>query len=61
MKRLIPGKSEFSILAAMALGIALLASLTLPTDAALALGSVPLFIASCLMGMRRNGQLTRRD
>ena len=62
MKRLIPGKNEFMILLAMALGCALLASLTLSIEGALFLGSMPLFVASCLMGMRRNGQLSsRRD
>lgn len=61
MKRLIPRKNEFLILVAMALGCATVASLTLSTDAALAIGSMPLFVASCLMGMRRNGQLSRRD
>ena len=61
MKRLIPGKTEFLILVAMALGCAVIASLTMAADAALAVGAMPLFVASCLLGMRRNGQLSRRD
>ena len=61
MKRLIPGKTEFLILAGMALGCALIASLTMSEEAALAVGAMPLFVASCLLGMRRNGQLDRRD
>jgi hypothetical protein len=61
MKRLIPGKTEFLILVAMALGCAFVASLTMAADAALAVGAMPLFVASCLLGMRRNGQLSRRD
>jgi hypothetical protein len=61
MKRLLPGRVELMILFAMALFCALIASSTLTTDAALAIGSMPLFVASCLMGMRRNGQLSRRD
>ena len=61
MKRLLPGRVELMILFAMALFCATIASSTLTTDAALAVGSMPLFVASCLMGMRRNGQLSRRD
>ena len=61
MKRLIPGKTEFLILVAMAVGCAMIASLTMSADAALAVGAMPLFVASCLLGMRRNGQLSRRD
>jgi uncharacterized membrane protein len=61
MKRLIPRRTEFFILVAMAMVCAVVASLTLKEDAALAVGSVPLFVASCLLGMRRNGQLSRRD
>ena len=61
MKRLIPRRTEFLILVAMAMACAVVASLTLKEDAALAVGSVPLFVASCLLGMRRNGQLSRRD
>ena len=59
MKRLIPRRHEFLILMAMALVSALLASLILKEDQALAGGAVPLFIGSCLLGMRRNGQLSR--
>ena len=61
MKRLLPGRVELLILFAMAMFCALAAVSALPTDAALAIGSMPLFVASCLMGMRRNGQLSRRD
>ena len=61
MKRLIPGRSEFVLLVTMALGCAAVASLTLSADVALSVGAMPLFVASCLLGMRRNGQLTRRD
>lgn len=61
MKRLIPRKNEFLILSGMALGCAVVASLTMSADAALAIGAMPLFVASCLLGMRRNGQLSRRD
>jgi hypothetical protein len=49
------------ILFAMAVGCALLASLTLKDDMAVSFGAVPLFIGACLLGMRRNGQLSRRD
>jgi hypothetical protein len=49
------------ILFVMAMFCALVVTSTLTTDAALAIGSMPLFVASCLMGMRRNGQLSRRD
>jgi uncharacterized membrane protein len=59
MKRLIPRRHEMMILSVMALLCAIVASLTLQADAALALGAIPLFIASCLLGMRRNGQLSR--
>jgi hypothetical protein len=52
---------ELVVLVVMALAIALVASLTLPDEAALSIGAMPLFVASCLMGMRRNGQLYRRD
>jgi hypothetical protein len=45
----------------MALGSALIASATLSQDVALSVGAMPLFIGSCLLGMKRNGQLTRRD
>ncbi len=61
MKRLIPRRTEFALLVAMALSCASLASLTMKEDAALAVGAMPLFVASCLLGMRRNGQLSRRD
>ena len=59
MKRLIPRRHEMLILVIMAVLCAVVASLTLQTDAALAVGAIPLFIASCLLGMRRNGQLSR--
>ena len=45
----------------MALGFAGIASATMKEDVALSVGAVPLFVASCLLGMRRNGQLSRRD
>jgi hypothetical protein len=61
MRRLIPRRDEFAILAVMAMGLAVLASSTLQTDVALSVGAIPLFVASCLLGMRRNGQLSRRD
>jgi Flp pilus assembly protein TadB len=61
MKRLLPGRAELLILAAMAMACAALASLHLSPDVALSVGAMPLFVAACLMGMRRNGQLTRRD
>lgn len=61
MKRLIPRRDEFAILAVMAMGLAALVSTSAQTDVALSVGAVPLFVASCLLGMRRNGQLSRRD
>ena len=61
MKRLLPGRMELVVLVVMAVAIALIASHTLPEEAALSLGAMPLFVASCLLGMRRNGQLSRRD
>ena len=61
MKRLLPDRVELAILIAMALFFALIASATLHADAALSLGSMPLFVGACLLGMRRNGQLSRRD
>lgn len=61
MKRLLPGRAELLILVAMALACAVLASMHLSADIALSVGSMPLFVAACLMGMRRNGQLGRRD
>ena len=61
MRRLIPRRYEFAILAAMALGFAAVASVSMKEDVALSVGAVPLFVASCLLGMRRNGQLSRRD
>jgi hypothetical protein len=57
MKRLLPGRAELLILVAMAVSFAAIASAHLSPDAALSIGAMPLFIASCLMGMRRNGQL----
>jgi hypothetical protein len=59
MKRLIPRRHEFLILIAMAFACAVVASMLLKADQALAAGAVPLFIGSCLLGMRRNGQLSR--
>jgi hypothetical protein len=59
MKRLIPRRHEFLILFVMAFVTAVLASILLKDDQALAIGAVPLFIGSCLLGMRRNGQLSR--
>jgi uncharacterized membrane protein len=59
MKRLIPRRHEFLILVTMAVAMAVLASLLLKEDAALSIGAIPLFIGSCLLGMRRNGQLSR--
>jgi len=59
MKRLIPRRHEFLLLVAMALLAAVVASMLLKDDQALAFGAVPLFIGSCLLGMRRNGQLSR--
>ena len=59
MKRLIPRRHEFLILVVMAFVAAVLASVLLKADQALAVGAVPLFIGSCLLGMRRNGQLSR--
>ena len=61
MKRLIPRRYEFAILAVLALTFAAVASLTLKEDVALSVGAMPLFVVSCLLGMRRNGQLSRRD
>ncbi len=45
----------------MAMGCALVASASFSQDIALSIGAMPLFIGSCLLGMKRNGQLTRRD
>jgi hypothetical protein len=59
MKRLIPRRHEFLVLVVMAVVTTLLASVMLKEDQALAIGAVPLFIGSCLLGMRRNGQLSR--
>jgi hypothetical protein len=59
MKRLIPRRHEFLILVIMALASAAVAGTILKEDAALSIGAVPLFIGSCLLGMRRNGQLSR--
>jgi hypothetical protein len=61
MRRLFPRRTEFLILAALALAIAAVASATLKEDVALSVGAMPLFVASCLLGMRRNGQLSRRE
>ncbi len=61
MKRLLPTRTELMILSSMALGCAALASGVFKPDIALAIGAMPLFVASCLLGMRRNGQLGRRD
>jgi uncharacterized membrane protein len=61
MKRLLPNRTELLILAAMAVGCALVASVTFKPEIALSVGAMPLFVASCLLGMRRNGQLSRRD
>ena len=61
MRRLLPGRTELLILVVMALTCAAVASLILSADAALSVGAMPLFVAACLMGMRRNGQLSRRD
>jgi hypothetical protein len=59
MKRLIPRRHEFLILVVMSFVTTLLATVLLKEDQALAVGAVPLFIGSCLLGMRRNGQLSR--
>jgi hypothetical protein len=56
---MIPRRHEFVILVLMSLLAAVIASLLLKEDQALAIGAVPLFIGSCLLGMRRNGQLSR--
>ena len=61
MKRLIPRRHELLVLVVLSVVIAVLSSVTLKEDVALAGGAVPLFVASCLLGMRRNGQLSRRD
>jgi hypothetical protein len=61
MKRLIPRRNELLILFVMALACAALASASFKQDVALSVGAMPLFVASCLLGMRRNGQLSRRD
>jgi len=61
MKHLLPGRTELVVLVVMAVAIALVASHALPEEAALSVGAMPLFVASCLLGMRRNGQLSRRD
>jgi hypothetical protein len=61
MRRLIPRRSEFVILFVMAIACAVLASASFKEDVALSVGAMPLFVASCLLGMRRNGQLSRRD
>ena len=60
MRRLLPGRNELLILVTMALACALIASASFSADTALSVGAMPLFIASCLMGMRRNGQLSGR-
>jgi hypothetical protein len=61
MRRFIPRRTELMILITMALSCALMASQTLKEDLALSVGAMPLFVVSCLLGMRRNGQLSRRD
>ena len=61
MKRLLPGRVELLILVCMAVAFAALSSMHLSPDVALSVGAMPLFVAACLMGMRRNGQLSRRD
>ena len=61
MRRLLPGRVELLILVVMALACAAVSSMHLSPDVALSVGAMPLFVAACLMGMRRNGQLGRRD
>jgi hypothetical protein len=61
MRRLIPRRNELLILVVMAVACAVMASVMLKDDMAVSFGTVPLFIGACLLGMRRNGQLSRRD
>jgi hypothetical protein len=61
MKRLIPRRREWVLLMVMAFLCTALASTAVKTDVALSVGAMPLFVASCLLGMKRNGQLSRRD
>ena len=60
MRHLLPGRHELMILVVMELACALIASARFSSDTALSVGAMPLFVASCLMGMRRNGQLSGR-
>ena len=61
VKRLLPGKIELSILAALVALSTLIASLFANPQAGMTLAAMPLFFVACLMGMRRNGQLSSPD
>jgi len=60
VKRLLPGKVELSILLVLSLVCTLIVSLAAKADVALMFASMPLFFTACVMGMRRNGQLSSR-
>ena len=60
MKRLLPDRVELAILGILALVTALVAGLCSEPQVGLAFGSMPLYVTACLMGMRRNGQLSAR-
>ena len=60
VKRLLPGRIELGILVALAALCTVMASFFANPQAGMTLGSMPLFVVACLMGMRRNGQLSAR-
>ena len=57
MKHLLPGKTELMIFLTMAVLCTGVVALTPKLDLGLAMLSVPVFIASAVMGLRRNWKL----
>ena len=57
MKRLLPRKTEFAVLAVLSLILAALATQSASVDAMLAVLAIPLFIVCALLGMHRSGRL----
>ena len=61
MKHLLPGRTEFAILISLAIICSTIVAGSAKVDLALSLTAMPLFLCGALMGMKRSGQLDRRD
>lgn len=59
MRKLLPRRREFTVLLVMAAICTLVVALSTQRDVALAVMGMPVFLVSCLMGLRRSEEHRR--